>query len=54
MRFSFEYDMQKGQCFKCPFLVDYYYNDGHWCSLNKCDVTLETDADECPLKEEKQ
>ena len=51
MKFTFEADMVKGQCYRCPFMVDSFFYDDHRCSLNKEEVALTVDADECPLKE---
>lgn len=53
MRFTFEADMEKGQCSACPFLRTQDDGCGWYlsCALNDEVTTLEVEPSECPLEE---
>ena len=57
MRFSFEADMKKGECSRCPICkCQHSQNGGIWyCGITSTVVTeiFDVDPADCPLEEEK-
>lgn len=54
MRFTFEADMVKGQCYRCPLWQEDYDEDGGWAEYCKLDHEVDAydeDPSCCPLKE---
>lgn len=50
MKFTFEADMVRGQCYCCPII--YYDDEGfEHCGLDRSVTCLEVEPSECPLKE---
>lgn len=50
MKFTFEADMIRGMCCRCPIL--YFDDEGfEHCGLDRGITCLEVEPDECPLKE---
>lgn len=50
MKFTFEADMVRGQCYCCPLL--YFDDEGfEHCGLGRSITCLEVEPSECPLKE---
>lgn len=54
MKFTFEADMVRGQCYRCPLWQEDYDEDGGWAEYCKLDHEVDAydeDSDDCPLKE---
>lgn len=49
MKFTFEANMYKGECYRCPMAQE--REIGYMCAIDDCFVTAIEDPSECPLKE---
>lgn len=49
MKYIFESDMEKGQCYMCPMCKE--REIGYMCAIDDCFVTAIEDPSECPLQE---
>lgn len=53
MKFQFESDMKKGQCYKCPCMMEDYENNACVCGVTDELTHLQVEQSECPLEEVK-
>lgn len=54
MKFTFESDMVRGQCYRCPLWQEDYDEDGGWAEYCKLDHEVDAYGEDpscCPLKE---